>query len=53
MPISQQQLIQTFLDYLKFQKRYSQHTIISYQNDLTDFFDFIERQFGLTSLNEI
>ena len=53
MPISQQQLIQTFLDYLKFQKRYSQHTIISYQNDLTDFFDFIEKQFGLTSLNEI
>ncbi len=53
MPISHQQLIQTFLDYLKFQKRYSQHTIISYQNDLTDFFDFIETQFGIVSLNEI
>jgi integrase/recombinase XerC len=53
MPINQQQIVQSFLDYLKFQKRYSQHTIISYQNDLADFFDFIEKQFGLTSLNEI
>ncbi|WP_394767906.1 tyrosine-type recombinase/integrase [Ferruginibacter sp.] len=41
------------MDYLKFQKRYSQHTIISYQNDLTSFFDFIETQFAIQSLNEI
>lgn len=53
MPLSHPQLIQTFLDYLKFQKRYSQHTVISYQNDLTDFFDFIEIQFGATSHSEI
>jgi integrase/recombinase XerC len=53
MPMSQQKLIQTFLDYLKFQKRYSQNTVISYQNDLIDFFDFIERQFDTDSLNEI
>ncbi len=53
MPTSHSQLIQTFLDYLKFQKRYSQHTVISYQNDLTDFFDFIERQFGTIALSEI
>lgn len=45
--------IQIFLDYLKFQKRYSQHTIISYQNDLKDFFDFIEQKYGELSLNEI
>lgn len=48
-----QAFIQTFLDYLKFQKRYSQHTIISYQNDLTDFFDFIETKYGILSLPEI
>ncbi|MEO7292312.1 MAG: tyrosine-type recombinase/integrase [Ginsengibacter sp.] len=42
-----------FLDYLKFQKRCSQHTIISYQNDLTDFFDFIEANYGNLSLIEI
>jgi integrase/recombinase XerC len=53
MPIYQVSLIQSFLDYLKFQKRYSQHTIISYQNDLTSFFDFIEIQFSVQSLNEI
>lgn len=53
MPIRHSQLIQTFLNYLKFQKRYSQHTVISYQNDLTDFFDFIERQFGTIALSEI
>jgi integrase/recombinase XerC len=53
MPVSHQQLIQPFLDYLKFQKRYSQHTIISYQNDVADFFDFIEKQFGAVSLTEI
>ncbi|MEO6722519.1 MAG: tyrosine-type recombinase/integrase [Ferruginibacter sp.] len=45
--------IQDYLDYLKFQKRYSQHTIISYQNDLTSFFDFIKAQFGTLNLAEI
>lgn len=45
--------IQSFLDYLKFQKRYSQHTIISYKNDLDSFFDFIEHQFGEPELSEI
>lgn len=42
-----------FLDYLKFQKRYSQHTIISYQADLTAFFDFIQFTFGNTELPDI
>jgi integrase/recombinase XerC len=53
MPINQLFFIQSFLDYLKFQKRYSQHTIISYQNDLISFFDFTEIQFSVQSLNEI
>ena len=48
-----QNSIQSFLDYLKFQKRYSQHTITSYQNDLRDFFDFIETKYGNLSLPEI
>lgn len=47
------QSIQHFLDYLKFQKRYSQHTIVSYNNDLTSFFGFLDSQFGKTSLEEI
>ena len=53
MPTSHQQLIQFFLDYLKFQKRYSPHTILSYQNDLTSFFDFIDLQYGHVFLSEI
>jgi integrase/recombinase XerC len=47
------QTIQQFLDYLSFQKRYSNHTIISYKNDLTAFFDFLIIQFGETPLAEI
>ncbi len=47
------QHIQQFLDYLSFQKRYSPHTITSYKNDLTAFFDFLVTQFGETQLSEI
>lgn len=46
-------LIQPFIDYLKFEKRYSRHTIISYQTDLTFFFDFVITQFGETPLHQI
>lgn len=53
MPVAYPQVIQPFLDYLKFQKRYSQHTIVSYQNDLTSFFDFLFAGFGEMPLNEI
>lgn len=45
--------IQLFLDYLKFQKRYSQHTIVSYRNDLNSFFGYLQQQFGETPLNDI
>ena len=53
MPATQPQIIQTFLDYLKFQKRYSQHTVISYKNDLDSFFSYLQHQFGETPLPEI
>jgi len=45
--------IQSFLDYLKFEKRYSAHTIIAYQTDLADFFSFLESSFGSTKLKDI
>ena len=45
--------IQAFLNYLKFQKRYSQHTIISYENDLSSFFNFLELQFNENKLANI
>jgi len=45
--------IQSFIDYLKFQKRYSLNTVRSYQDDLVQFFDYLQLQFGKLRLNEI
>jgi len=53
MKVTNHPQIQSFLDYLKFEKRYSAHTIIAYQTDLIDFFDFIESSFGSTQLKAI
>ncbi len=53
MSLSEAYPIQEFLNYLTFQKRYSKHTIISYQNDLTGFFDFIFLQYQSIALKEI
>ena len=53
MPALTRQTIQSFLDYLKFEKRYSIHTLTSYQTDLFDFIDFLEAQFGAVSLKEV
>ena len=53
MQQSEQQVILQFLDYLTFQKRYSQHTIVSYRNDLNTFFSFLNEQFGQTALINI
>jgi len=44
---------QSFLDYLKFEKRYSVHTIRSYQDDLIQFFDFLATTYGAVSIKEI
>ncbi len=44
--------IQLFLDYLKFQKRYSIHTILSYKNDLYSFFNYTHRQFNIIEPTE-
>lgn len=44
--------IQPFLDFLSFQKRYSPHTILSYQTDLVDFLQFIDMQYKV-EVNEI
>jgi integrase/recombinase XerC len=46
-------IIQPFINYLKFEKRYSQHTIISYQTDLISFFDYILLQYGDIQLNSL
>lgn len=53
MPVQERPFIQSFLDYLKFEKRYSAHTLLAYTNDLTDFFDFLETQYGIREIREI
>ena len=45
--------LQSFINYLKFEKRYSQHTIVSYQNDLEQFFSYITSQYQAAKLTEI
>ncbi|HEY1022898.1 MAG TPA: tyrosine-type recombinase/integrase [Flavisolibacter sp.] len=46
-------VIQPFIDYLKFEKRYSRHTILSYQTDLIAFYDFVMVQFGDMALPQL
>lgn len=40
-------VVSQFLDYLKFEKRYSEHTIIAYKEDLHQFFTYLQEQFGM------
>src|SRR5690348_263620 len=53
MPVESAQLIQSFLDTLKFEKRYSPHTIQAYGDDLRQFFDYILIQYGAIDLPSI
>lgn len=38
------QYLSSFIDFLRFEKRYSQHTVAAYESDLRQFFDFLTRQ---------
>ncbi len=53
MPSTLHISIRFFLDYLQFQKRYSQHTIISYQNDLSSFAHFMETTYTEVEAKQI
>jgi integrase/recombinase XerC len=44
---------QSFIDYLKFEKRYSSHTVRAYSDDLEQFFVYLESTFGETPLESI
>jgi integrase/recombinase XerC len=45
--------IQSFIDYLKFEKRFSAYTVRSYHDDLVQFFDYLHKKFGKLSVDEI
>ncbi len=45
-------LLDNFLDHIKFEKKYSPHTLLSYQNDLSQFATYIE-PYHIDSINNI
>lgn len=53
MPLISQQTIQPYIEYLKFEKRYSVHTLTAYQADLYEFTEFVKIQYGDTDLASI
>lgn len=53
MPQTLESHVTEFLQYLQYQKRYSRHTIVSYEGDLSAFTLFLGIQFGTLSLPEI
>lgn len=42
-----------FIEHIRYEKRYSNHTIAAYQNDLAQFFNFLEVQYDLTNPQDI
>ena len=44
---------QSFLDYLRFQKRYSVHTLTAYETDLFQFFSFLDGAYAPYQLTDV
>ena len=42
-----------FLKYLQFEKRYSNHTLLAYSTDLSQFIEFVNTAYQLTEVSEI
>ena len=45
--------ISSFLAYLKFEKRYSEHTVRAYLDDLESFWGFVKKEFGAMEVGKI
>ena len=45
-------MVETFLKYLSFEKRYSKHTVEAYRKDLLQFSDFLSSDFEIDSIEE-
>ncbi|WP_421764009.1 tyrosine-type recombinase/integrase [Ekhidna sp.] len=46
-------MVETFLKYLSFEKRYSKHTVAAYQKDLQQFSEFLASDFEIVNLQEV
>ena len=53
MPIPQHPILSPFLDFIKFERRYSAHTYRAYADDLTAFFSFAQAQFDVHQASQI
>lgn len=53
MPANETIPVQQFLNYLAFQKRYSKNTIISYENDLAAFFEYLSKEYHVVDFKEV
>ncbi len=42
-----------FLDYIKYEKRFSTHTVIAYETDLKQFFRYLETAYQITDIKEV
>jgi len=42
-----------FLKYIEFEKRYSKHTLTSYNTDLTQFFNFLHTEYEISDVTEV
>ena len=45
--------IQSFLQYIRFEKRFSPNTVLAYQNDLEQFFDYASTTYGISDPAEV
>ena len=45
--------IKSFLEYLEFERNYSKHTILAYNNDLVSFKSFLEDEMSVTNLLDV
>ncbi|MCX6352538.1 MAG: tyrosine-type recombinase/integrase [Bacteroidetes bacterium] len=46
-------LVDSFIDYIQLQKRYSKHTITAYSNDLAQFFSYLQTQYDIAEPKEV
>jgi len=46
-------MLKSFINYLKYEKRYSPHTVISYQNDISGFYDYILNTYSVEDIKKV
>jgi integrase/recombinase XerC len=45
--------LQPFTNYIKYEKRFSEHTVIAYTKDAEQFFDYLEQQYNSPAIKDI